>query len=152
MKYLIVLSIIGLVLIAGCTSTGQVTSQSTQQAIQNSSSIIDACEAVKYIGEFKTIKGYVADVFVSNSNTVFINFKYSYPNHCFTAVIFPSDKNNFGNVYDYEGKNVQVEGTIQYYESKPEIILKNTSQIIETNKTQHETGFDSARSFIFVGN
>lgn len=99
-------------------------------ASAGNSNIINACDAANYIGEYKTVQGYVVDVFHStSSNTVFLNFDKPYPDHCFTAVIFSNDLSKFGNFNIYEGKTVQVTGEIQYYQGKPEIVLENPSQI-----------------------
>ncbi|MCX6815749.1 MAG: hypothetical protein NT120_02770 [Candidatus Aenigmarchaeota archaeon] len=91
--------------------------------------VIDVCTAGSYLGDYKTVQGVVIDVFVSNTNTVFLNFGRPYPDHCFTAVIFASDKSKFGNVYSYKGKTVQVSGSVESYQGKSEIVLENPSQI-----------------------
>jgi len=92
---------------------------------------IAACDAGNYIGEEKIVEGIIADGYKSETNTVFLNFGYPYPDHCFTAVIFFSDLTNFPeNPQDYyEGERVRVKGIIKEYKGKPEIILKDASQI-----------------------
>ena len=99
------------------------------------SSLIDdaigACNAGNYIGKEKTVAGKIADGYKSKTNTVFLNFEKPYPNQCFTAVIFSSDLINFPENPQnyYEGKIVKIKGTIKKYQGKPEIILKDRSQI-----------------------
>ena len=92
---------------------------------------IDACNAGNYIGKEKTVAGKIADGYKSKTNTVFLNFEKPYPNQCFTAVIFSSDLINFPENPQsfYEGKIVKIKGVIKEYQGKPEIILKDRSQI-----------------------
>lgn len=92
---------------------------------------IGACNAGNYIGEEKIVEGRVADGHKSKTNTVFLNLEKPYPNQCFTGVIFSSDLINFPENPQnyYEGEIVRIRGIIKEYEGKPEIILKDRSQI-----------------------
>ncbi|MEM7819253.1 MAG: thermonuclease family protein [Candidatus Aenigmatarchaeota archaeon] len=93
--------------------------------------VIDACDAIKYVNEEKTVKGKIVDGYKSVTNTVFLNFEKPYPNQCFTAVIFSYDLKKFPENPQnyYEGKIVKISGKIKEYKGKPEIILSNMSQI-----------------------
>jgi micrococcal nuclease len=94
--------------------------------------IIDACSAINYIGKEVIIEGKVVDSYRSlKSNTVFLNFERPYPKQCFTAVIFNSDLNKFPQnpEYFYLNKKVRIYGIVKEYKSRPEIILKDPSQI-----------------------
>lgn len=77
------------------------------------------------------IEGKIASANRSKTNTVFLNLEKSYPNQCFTSVIFSSDQYKFvQNPEDYYlNKTVRIKGEIKEYERKPEIILKDPSQI-----------------------
>lgn len=92
---------------------------------------IEACDAINYIGEEKIVVGKVVSTFRSGTNTVFLNFEKPYPNHCFVAVIFSSYLKNFPKNPEkyYYGKILRIKGKIEEYEGKPQIILKNSSQI-----------------------
>ncbi len=92
---------------------------------------IGACNAGNYIGEEKIVEGKIASGYKSKTNTIFLNFEKPYPNYCFTATIFSSNLINFPeNPQEYyEGKIVRVKGVIKEYNGKPEIILKDRSQI-----------------------
>ena len=93
--------------------------------------VIGACQAGNYYGKEMIVEGKVADGYRSKTNTVFLNFEKAYPNQCFTGVIFSSDQYKFvanPEIY-YENKIIRVRGKIQEYQGKPEIILKNPSQI-----------------------
>jgi DNA/RNA endonuclease YhcR with UshA esterase domain len=91
--------------------------------------IIDDNDASKYMGEFVTVKGRVANVFQSQKGNIFLNFGKPYPNQTFSAVIFSKDAAKFGNIGAFEGKTFVVTGVVQSYKGKSEIILKSHEYI-----------------------
>jgi len=93
--------------------------------------VIDACQAGNYYGKEVIVEGKVVDTYRSKKNNVFLNFGKPYPNQCFSAVIFSSDLYKFGDNPEkyYNQKIVRIRGKIQEYQEKPEIILKDLSQI-----------------------
>ena len=94
--------------------------------------VVNACFASNYIGKEIIVEGKVVSTYRSlKSNTVFLNFERPYPNQCFSAVIFSPDLYKFVKNPEnyYFNKTVRVFGKIQEYQGKPEIILKNASQI-----------------------
>ncbi|MCX7589673.1 MAG: thermonuclease family protein [Patescibacteria group bacterium] len=93
--------------------------------------IIPVCSASKYYNQEIIVEGKIVSVYRSKTNTIFLNFGKNYPNNCFTAVIFNSDQKNFMDNLEnyYENKIVRIRGIIKEYKGKPEIILKNQSQI-----------------------
>jgi len=93
--------------------------------------VIDACQAGNYYGKEVIVEGKVVDTYRSKKNNVFLNFEKPYPNQCFSAVIFSSDLYKFGDNPEkyYNQKIVRIRGKIQEYQGKPEIILKDSSQI-----------------------
>ncbi len=93
--------------------------------------VIDACKAEDYYGKETIIEGKVVDGYRSKTNTVFLNFEKAYPNQCFTGVIFSSDQYKFVTSPEkyYENKMVRIRGKVKEYQGRPEIILKDPSQI-----------------------
>ncbi len=93
--------------------------------------IVKACQAENYNNKEVIVEGFVAEGHRSRKNNVFLNFQNPYPNQCFSAVIFYSDLYKFVQNPEnfYEKKIVRVKGKIQQYQGKPEIILKDPSQI-----------------------
>jgi hypothetical protein len=65
------------------------------------------------------------------SSVTFLNCGAAYPNSPLTAVIFKSDLANFKNnpAEYYDGKTVCITGKVVLYKEKPEIILKDETQI-----------------------
>jgi micrococcal nuclease len=93
--------------------------------------VIGACQVGNYYGDEIIVEGKVVDAYRSKKNNVFLNFGKPYPNQCFSAVIFSSDLYKFGDNPEkyYNQKIVRIRGKIQEYQGKPEIILKDLSQI-----------------------
>ena len=93
------------------------------------SGVIPISRAAEHVGETMTVEGRVADVFTSNKGNTFLNFGARYPNQTFSAVIFVREASLFVNVHALDGKTVRVSGRITLYEGKPQIILKDASQL-----------------------
>lgn len=87
-------------------------------------------EAVNHIGEEAVISGKVVKVFTSKSNTTFLDFCSDFKKCSFSAVIFASDKEKFGNLKDLEG-DIRIHGLIKSYQGKAEIILEDPEQVID---------------------
>lgn len=95
----------------------------------NAQDTVSSKEAKDFIGQVKIVKGIVASVFVSNKNTVLINFDEVHPNATFVAVVKPGTSG-----IDYseikKGTILTLSGMIEEYKGKPEIIINEQSQII----------------------
>lgn len=89
---------------------------------------VAAADAAAHVGEAITVEGIVSEVHVSERAT-FIDLGSRYPNEEFTGVIFTSDAGAFSDVDAYEGKTVDITGSVQLYRGRPEIILTSPSQI-----------------------
>jgi micrococcal nuclease len=91
-------------------------------------------DAAKFIGQQKTVCGKVASThFASKSKgqPTFINLDKPYPNQVFTVLIWGSDRGKFEKPPEtlYSGKEICVTGMIQTYQGRPEIVVKEPSQI-----------------------
>ncbi|MCB6180196.1 nucleotide-binding protein [Rhodobacter sp. Har01] len=88
-------------------------------------------EAANEIGNHVTVEGVVSQVSHDDpSGVTFINMGGRYPDHQFTGVIFSDAAAEFPDVFDLEGRTVQISGKIKLYKGKPEIILRERSQIV----------------------
>lgn len=98
-------------------------------AVTFSQDTIPSKDAKNFTGETKIVKGIVASVFISNKGTVLINFDEKHPNATFVAVI----KSDSGIKYDNikEGSILTISGTIEDFKGKPEIVIKEQTQIIK---------------------
>ena len=91
--------------------------------------IISDSEASQYVGKNVSVKGIIANVYISQKGNIFLNFGRPYPNHTFAAVVFAADSQKFKNPKIYEGQTVIIKGMVQVYKGRPEIILKSADQI-----------------------
>ena len=92
---------------------------------------ISDADAAQHVGEYVSVRGIVAGIYTSKSNTTFINFGKAYPHHTFTAVIFSSARNRFQDPQNWDGYVITVTGTIKLYKGKPEMVLESPSQVSE---------------------
>jgi len=91
---------------------------------------ISASQTKDFVGEFKFVKGHVAEVSTSKSGTIYINFEDKYPNSIFSAVIFKDNKEAFDIAVLSKCTSIIIYGKIELYKDKPQIVLKEAKQII----------------------
>jgi DNA/RNA endonuclease YhcR with UshA esterase domain len=108
------------------SNNNQVTPSNTNH---NTASIIDVCNARSYIGKEIAVQGIVVEVYKSGTSSIFLNFGNAYPRQCFYGVIFSRDFNKFPNIQSYEGKEVVLNGLVQEYQGRIEIILESPEQV-----------------------
>jgi len=96
---------------------------------------IPSAEASRHVGEQATVCGYVAStrfLSTSRSKPTFLNLGKAYPNEELTVVIWPEDRDNFGEPESkYLHKNICITGEITVYRNSPQIVAKSPSQIKE---------------------
>jgi len=91
--------------------------------------VITPEQAAKHVGETVVVRGKITQIVLSVNLTTHINFGGIYPNHVFTATIFKANQSQFTGVRDYDGKVVEVRGSVHLYRGKPEIVLIEPIQI-----------------------
>ena len=89
---------------------------------------IPASEAKNNIGSYSVVCGDIAQV-KNFSKGTYLNFGDYYPKQEATIVVWNSDKDNFDDLYQYEGKSLCVEGTIDTYKGTPQIKLASVNNI-----------------------
>lgn len=85
-------------------------------------------DAKSHEGEYANVTGTIAQIYTSKGTT-FFDYCADYKNCPFSAVIFSSDASKFGNLQQYNGKTITINGLIKDYQGKAEIILSDPSQI-----------------------
>ena len=92
---------------------------------------ISADAAKNFIDSTKTVCGKVADTYLMQNGSLFINFSKPYPKQLFTAIIKAKDLKVFN--YDVEkaiiNKEICVIGLIKLYEGSPEIYITSPDQL-----------------------
>jgi hypothetical protein len=85
-------------------------------------------DAGKHIGETATVEG-AASVYTARSGVTFIDLGGSGRDSPFAGVIFKDKATEFPGVGRYNGRAVEISGTIKDYKGKPEIILNTPTQL-----------------------
>jgi hypothetical protein len=92
-------------------------------------------EAPKHIGENATVCGTVASATYaagSRGQPTFLNLDKPHPNEIFTVVIWGENRPKFGTPEkSLQGKKVCTTGVIQLYHRRPEVILRDPSQLTQ---------------------
>jgi hypothetical protein len=91
--------------------------------------VIAAADASAHTGQTATVQGLVANVYVSKKGNEILNFGQAYPNQVFSAVIPAASVKEFGDLNQYQGKQVQVTGVIKMFNKKPSISLTTRDQL-----------------------
>lgn len=96
---------------------------------------IPASEARAHLGEEAVVCGRVASAkFATGSRgrPTFLNLDKPFPNHIFTAVIFDDYRGRFPYAPEsLEGSRICVTGLIESHKGKPQIKVRDPSQILE---------------------
>ena len=103
-------------------------SDGQSQGSNNTKTKITSREVNAHIGDSLTIKGFVADVYVSEKVS-YLNFENKFPKNIFSCAIFSSKAEVFGDLSKYKSKEVEVTGKITTYKNKPQVILNSPDQI-----------------------
>jgi len=86
-------------------------------------------EAHNHIGEYAIVTGTVVKV-VRSYKAIFLDFCDNYQTCPFVGVIFTSGgTSQYGNLSEYQGKNISVRGIVANYKGRAEIIISDPSQI-----------------------
>ena len=112
------------ILLVGCFSAS-VTGQTTI--------LIHDTEATKHLGQYVTVEGTVASVFISKSGNIFLSFEAPYPNQTFAGWILPNSElagvSTVAGLVGLAGKKLRITGTIELYKGKPEIRITSKDQV-----------------------
>lgn len=119
------------------TPAGTTNSTSTSTTTPAATNNITAVDAVKYIGQNKTVCGTVASTnYAPEKLKTYLNIDKAFPDQVFTAVIEGQPSHDTfktaitGNPSDfYKTKNVCVTGQIIDYKGKPQIMLTTPTQV-----------------------
>ncbi|MGB6535398.1 MAG: hypothetical protein WBF58_05480 [Xanthobacteraceae bacterium] len=101
----------------------------TPALAQSQVQTIAPSEAQKHVGQTVTIEGPVGNVYGSRTGAVFIDIGGRFPDNPFTAVIFPGDAGKFPAASTLDGRTIAVNGIVQLYRNRPEIVLRSAEQL-----------------------
>ncbi len=89
---------------------------------------ISAADAEKHVDETVVVTGKVAQVTI-REKIVYVNLDKPFPDSPFTAVIFARSTNQFGDLKQLKGKDVEINGKITEYRDKAQIVLDSKNQL-----------------------
>ena len=99
--------------------------------------ILTPIQAPDHVGEMATVCGIVASATFAariKGAPTFLNLDTPYPDHIFTALIWGSDRRKFRQPeVQYRDKRLCVTGRIKMFRGRPEIVVKELSQISEAS-------------------
>jgi DNA/RNA endonuclease YhcR with UshA esterase domain len=102
-------------------------------AVSTAAATLSSEDAKAHIGETATVCGVVVSAeYEANeqSQPTLLDLGTPYPNAIFTAVIYRDHRQKFGTPeISLRGKQICVTGPITDYQGKPEIVLKDPSQL-----------------------
>ena len=90
---------------------------------------IEAAGAAQHVGETLVVHGIIADVHQFKGGSVVLDFGSKYPHQTFAVFIPRNLADVTGDMHEYVGKEMVVEGTIELYKGKPEIKLEDAGQL-----------------------
>ena len=103
-------------------------------AARNTSFVGDCvsfAEAGKHLGAAQCIRGTVLHVETGSRGTTVLNFCQEAKACPFTVVVFPADLKKMGDMRQLEGRQIEIKGTVQNYDGRPEIVLRRSQQLGE---------------------
>ena len=104
-------------------------------AVGSETATLTPMQAPDHVEEMATVCGIVASATFAarlKGAPTFLNLDTPYPDHIFTALIWGSDRRKFRQPeVQYRGKRLCVTGRIKMFRGRPEIIVKEPSQISE---------------------
>jgi len=92
------------------------------------SNTVPASSSYKHIGDYLVVCGHVAQI-KEFSKGQYLNLGTSYPNQDMTVVVWNSDIANFDDIFQYEGRELCVKGSINSYNGSPQMVLSSMNQI-----------------------
>jgi hypothetical protein len=85
-------------------------------------------DAAAHLGQTITVEGRTA-VRADKSGITYLDMGGVFPHNSFMAAIFGANVGLFPNLASYDGKVLDITGTVQQYQGRAEIILTSPSQV-----------------------
>jgi DNA/RNA endonuclease YhcR with UshA esterase domain len=86
-------------------------------------------EASKHVRKQTCVSGTVIRVEEGSHGVTFLDFCVEYRSCPFTVVVFPGDLRRIGNVHQLQGRVVRIQGRIEEYDDRAEIVLRHAQQL-----------------------
>ena len=121
----------GLTLIAALVLAGSAVSFAGNSPATSPQNCLTIAEAGKNIGKRHCITGTVVRVEEGTHGVTFLDFCPDYRTCPFTVVVFSGDLRNLGDLRQLQGRVITIQGRIEEYDDRAEIILRHPEQLGE---------------------
>ena len=90
---------------------------------------ISFSNAHQHIGTTKCVRGTIFNVKEGSKGVTFLDFCENFDTCPFTVVVFADDLRHVGDVRQLKGRTIEINGTVQDYDGRAEIILRHPRQL-----------------------
>jgi DNA/RNA endonuclease YhcR with UshA esterase domain len=106
--------------------------QSDSPGSKDPQNCLTVAEVRKHIGKKDCVQGTVVRVEEGNNGVTFLDFCADYRSCPFTVVVFRGDLNSVGDVRQLQGRVITIQGRIEEYDDRAEIVLRHPQQLGDT--------------------
>jgi hypothetical protein len=86
-------------------------------------------DAHRHIGKTQCVSGKIFNIKEGSKGVTFLDFCENFETCPFTVVIFADDLKHIGDVRQLKGRAIEINGTVQDYDGRAEIILRHPRQL-----------------------
>ncbi|MBI3474128.1 MAG: hypothetical protein HY010_00210 [Acidobacteria bacterium] len=86
-------------------------------------------DAHRHIGKTQCVSGKIYNIKEGSKGVTFLDFCENFETCPFTVVIFADDLKHVGDVRQLKGRTIEINGTVQDYDGRAEIILRHPRQL-----------------------
>jgi DNA/RNA endonuclease YhcR with UshA esterase domain len=98
-------------------------------AASASADCVPIIEAHQHVGKTQCVSGTVFHVKEGSRGVTYLDFCEDFRTCPFTVVVFPGDLKHVGDLRSLKGRAIEINGTIQDYDGRAEIILRHPRQL-----------------------
>jgi DNA/RNA endonuclease YhcR with UshA esterase domain len=109
--------------------SGNSSSSNASSVKATSQDCLPIAEASKHVRKQTCVTGTVIRVEEGSHGVTFLDFCVEYRNCPFTVVVFPGDLRRIGNVHQLQGRVVKIQGRIEEYDDRAEMVLRHAQQL-----------------------
>ena len=98
-------------------------------AVPASAECVPFSDAHQHIGKTQCVSGKIFNIKEGTNGVTFLDFCENFDTCPFTVVVFADDLKHVGDVRQLKGRAIEVNGTVQDYDGRAEIILRHPRQL-----------------------
>ncbi len=98
-------------------------------AVSACADCVSFSDAHQHIGKTQCVRGTIFNVKEGSKGVTFLDFCENFDTCPFTVVVFADDLKHVGDVRQLKGRMIEINGTVQDYDGRAEIILRHPRQL-----------------------